>query len=389
VEPSEAYRIIESLRLGIPPDGAIHQFTVGRKEEVEDLRNRVHTGCAGVLYLKANYGSGKTHLLRLLREYALGYGYAVSLVSLDASASVRFNRMDQIVGAIMRGLKVPGSNETGVRPLFDMICREIQNSRGRGDTDGYWYGLTKRWTWTESDTCESTVMYVALRAWATQTPATQQLVEDWLFQPWSYYGQRKLIYKQLIGDLWRCFRDARSEWQYYPDGFKLNVGNYDQAWKFLRDLRMLSAAAGLKGVIVLFDEFENMLAGLRRQDYQVGAFWNLLKFGRQKEFPGLSAFAVTPEFIKLLGEVSSELSEFAEFPVFEMQPLETSHLQELALRIRDTHAVAFGWNARAGMGDAALRAVVQRTAAVPVQDRSRQTIKQVVKALDAAFEEAV
>jgi len=174
VERSEAFRIIESLRLGIPPDGAIHQFTVGREEEMEDLRRLVHTGGAGVLYLKANYGSGKTHLLRLLREYALGCGYAVSLVSLDASASIRFNRMDQIVGAIMRGLMAPGSSATGVRPLFDLICREIQNSRARGDTDGYWYRLTNRWRWTESDACESTVMYVALRAWATQTLAAQQ-----------------------------------------------------------------------------------------------------------------------------------------------------------------------------------------------------------------------
>ncbi len=142
MERSEAFRIIESLRLGIPPDGAIHQFTVGRKEEMEDLRHRVHTGGAGVLYLKANYGSGKTHLLRLLREYALGHGYAVSLVSLDASASVRFNRMDQIVGAIMRGLMVPGSCEVGVRPFFDLIYRQVQNSRARGDPDGYWYRLS-------------------------------------------------------------------------------------------------------------------------------------------------------------------------------------------------------------------------------------------------------
>lgn len=78
-----------------------------------------------------------------------------------------------------------------------------------------------------------------------------------------------------------------------------------------------------------------------------------------------------------------------EFPTFEMQPLEIGHLQELAVRIRDIHAVALGWDARAGMCDDALRAVVQRAAAVPVQDRSRQTIKQVVSALDSAFDEAL
>ena len=54
----------------------------------------------------------------------------------------------------------------------------------------------------------------------------------------------------------------------------------------------------MKGVIILFDEFENMLTGLKRWDYKQDAFWNILKFGRQKEFPGPSAFAITPGFFK-------------------------------------------------------------------------------------------
>ena len=380
----EAFRIIESLRLGIPPDGAVRHFTVGREEEIEDLRMRVQTGGAGLLYVKANYGSGKTHLLRLLREYCLEHGYVVSLVGLDATASIRFNRMDQIVGAVMRGLRVPGSSDTGARGFFDLLCREIQNSRARGDTDGFWHKLTSGWKWNESDACESITMFVALRAWATQLPAVQELVEDWLFQPWSYYGQRKRIYRELISNLWRHFRDGHPERYYYPDAFKLNVQAYDQSWKFLRDLRMLSAAIGLKGVIILFDEFENMLTGLKRTDYKVDAFWNLLQFGRQKQFPGLSAFAITPAFFQNLDESIPELKQF---PTFEMQPLKVSQLQELAERIRDTHALAFGWDAKARVADAVLRAAVQKTAAVPVQDRSRQTIKQVVSILDAAFEE--
>ncbi|MCZ2156766.1 MAG: hypothetical protein LC114_23210 [Bryobacterales bacterium] len=141
----------------------------------------------------------------------------------------------------------------------------------------------------------------------------------------------------------------------------------------------------MKGVIILFDEFENMLTGLKRWDYKDDAFWNVLKFGRQKEFPGLSAFAITPGFFQSI----AGFEEVKKFPTFEMQPLEASQLQELALRIRDTHAVALGWDARAGMREAALRTVVQRAAAVPVQDRTRQTIKQVVSALDSAFDETV
>lgn len=394
MDPSEAFRIMESLRLGIPPDGTVRHFTVGRKEEIEDLRGRVQTGGAGLLYIKANYGSGKTHLLRLLREHGLEQGYAVSLVGLDATASVRFNRMDQIVGAVMRGLRIPGSSDTGVRCLFDLLCSEIQKSRARGDTDGLWYRLTNRWKWNESDACESITMFVALRAWATGVPGVQELVEDWLFQPWSYYGQRKRIYQELIGNLGRHFQDGHQERYYYPDAFRLSVQRYDQSWKFLRDLRMLAAAAGLSGVIILFDEFETMLTGLKRYDYKIDAFWNLLQFGRQKQFPGLSAFAITPGFFHTLGAFIHEMSrdnldysELREFPTFEMQPLEVCQLQELAGRIRDTHALAFRWDARAHVGDSALRAVVQKSASIPVQDRSRQTIKQVVGALDAAFDE--
>jgi len=241
-------------------------------------------------------------------------------------------------------LHVPGSQETGVRCFFDLLCREIQNSRARGETDGLWHHLTNRWKWNESDACESITMFVALRAWATGLSAVQELVEDWLFQPWSYYGQRQRIYKELIGNLGRYFRDGHPERYYYPDAFKLNVQAYDQSWKFLRDLRMLSAAAGLKGVIVLFDEFENMLNGLKRHDYKFDAFWNLLQFGRQKQFPGLSAFAITPAFFQTLDTFIPELRQF---PTFEMQPLEVSRLQELAGRIRETHALAFGWDAEA------------------------------------------
>ena len=211
MDPSEAFKIMESLRLGIPPDGAVRRFTVGRQDEIEDLRGRVEAGGAGLLYIKANYGSGKTHLLRLLREYALEQGYAVSLVGLDATASVRFNRMDQIVGAVMRGLRIPGSCDTGVRCFFDLLCREIQRSRARGDTEGLWYHLTNRWRWNESDACESITMFVALRAWATGASGAQELVEDWLFQPWSYYVQRKRIHQELIANLGRYFQDGHRE----------------------------------------------------------------------------------------------------------------------------------------------------------------------------------
>src|SRR5688572_3634361 len=100
----EAQKAVESLRKGIPPDGYVRHFTVGRDAEINQLVTRLRSQQKGALLLRANYGSGKSHLLRFTRETALAEGYAVSSVTLDSKSAVRFNKMDQIVGAVWRGL---------------------------------------------------------------------------------------------------------------------------------------------------------------------------------------------------------------------------------------------------------------------------------------------
>ncbi len=113
--------IIESLRMGLPPDGHVKDFTVGRLSEIGELRNILKIGGEKALLVKANYGSGKTHLLKLIREMALENGYAVSLITLDAQSEVRFNRMDQIFGQVCRRLEVPDVSGKSVRYLFDAV----------------------------------------------------------------------------------------------------------------------------------------------------------------------------------------------------------------------------------------------------------------------------
>jgi hypothetical protein len=90
----------------------VRHFTVGRKMEVAQLQAFLQESSACSVLLQANYGSGKTHLLRFLRECALEAGYVVSAVTLDAKSAVRFNRMDQIMGAIFRNIELPSSPGT-------------------------------------------------------------------------------------------------------------------------------------------------------------------------------------------------------------------------------------------------------------------------------------
>jgi hypothetical protein len=255
----QAQRVIESLRIGIPPDGFVRHFTVGRKTEIDGLIQRLDGQAGGALLLKANYGSGKTHLLRFIREQALADNYAVSAVTLDA-----------------------------IRPFFNHILKYISERK----EETFWKEISNNWKWDFSEKLDSRALFVALRSWATGKDEVMDIVEDWLYQPWNYKVQRKKLYIQLVDNLRRFFRDPRPEWKFYADEvFMFHTQGYSQSWAALRELDTLARASGLKGMIILFDEFEDVITNLHNVAHQEAAFWNLFHFYIGKQFPGKTFFA--------------------------------------------------------------------------------------------------
>lgn len=391
----QALRAIEELRKGIPPVGFVEHFTVGRKSEIRSLEDHLQSKDSTVLLLKANWGSGKSHLLRLIREKALRLGYAVSYVQLDAKSGVRFNRMDQILGAILRSVEVPQEQyPAGLRGLLDFISNAAEVARRDGKPE-FWTELTNDWTWDFSEVLSSSGFFVALRAWMTGEAQAQEMVVDWLLKSENYRAQRKVLYTGLVSDLRPHFRDPRPDYQFYQDDvFLFFRDDYRQSWDTLADINTLLQQAGLSGLIVLFDEFEDVLTNLSRIDYQEKAFWNLFLFFSGKRFPGMTFYAVTPGFAEkckglLLdsGRFDFDYSRFDHLPTFEMSPLEEPELQELAVRIAAAHAIAYSYAPPPALLDK-VRRVVTRESRSPVQDRARQTIREVVKTLDDAMEAA-
>jgi hypothetical protein len=381
--PSQAQRVIEALRKGIPPDGYVTTFTVGRQSEIDVLR------------LKANYGAGKTHLLRFVREAALKEGYVVSLIALDAKSAIRFNRMDQILGAICRSIELPDKNQSkGIRSFFNQVCLNAESAK-REPNDSFWKELTNNWQWKFSQVLDSKGLFVALRAWATGNNQAQDLVEDWFLQPWTYNSQTKRLYVPLVEQLRGFFRDPRSLWQFYQQGiFHFALQGYSQSWAILRDIHKLSLATGFKGFVILFDEFEDVIHNLKRVDHQEAAFWNLFTFYDGREFPGMSFFAVTPDFVRkskrLLLEKNRwdyDFSRFDTLPTFEMSPLSEDELQELAIRILEAHGTAYEWEPDLAMKMLDLKAIVRKASSIQVQDRARHAIRQIVQFLDELLED--
>jgi len=390
---AQAQRVIESLRMGIPPDGFVRHFTVGRTTEIDGLTQQLQDQDGTVLLLKANYGSGKTHLLRYIREEALDHNYAVSSVTLDAKGVVRFNRMDQVFGAVCRGLEIPGaSGEKGLRPFFDLLVKDVNN---RDDTS-IWRKISNNWKWDYSEELDSQAVFIALRAWATARADIQDLVEDWFSQPWVYKVRRNL-YLELVENLRKFFRDPRPEYKFYMDNvFMFQTQGYEQSWAALRDFDRLACASGLKGLIILFDEFEDIITNLPNIAYQQDAFWNLFQFYSGKSFPGKTFYAVTPEFVEkckirllLKGKWDYDFSRFEVLPTFEMSPLTTKELEELAKKILEAHAVAYDWEPDLKLKASQLQRIVRKAASSQIQDRARYAIVSVVKSLDELLQETL
>ena len=301
--------------------------------------------------------------------------------------------MDQIFGAICRNIEIPDQRNTkGIRCLLDVLKNQIRAKPERP----FWNNLSNGWKWDYSEHLDSQALFVAVRAWATGNAKACDLIEDWLLNPWQYRGQRKKLYCHLVENMRKHFRDPRPEWKFYADEvFMFHTGGYAQSWAALRDLERLACAVGLKGLVILFDEFEDVITNLRNVAHQEAAFWNLFHFYSGKQFPGKTFYAVTPNFvekckIRLLekGRWDMDLSMFDALPKFEMSPLSRPHLVSLGEKIVEIHRLAYEWTGQFSVSREDLEAWMKEDAKVQLQDRTRQTITTTVKRLDTLFQDA-
>jgi hypothetical protein len=397
MERQEAIRVIENLRKGLPPSGFIEQFTVGRETEIESLSQSLDSGNGSpVLLLKANYGSGKSHLLRYIREKAHADGYAVSLVTLDAKSGVRFNRMDQIMGEILRNIEVPPEyGEPGLRGALDLIDKKCYEALA--DDDPFWERVSDYGEWDFSEELNCEPLFVAIRAWVYAKEETKEIIIDWLQKPEAYRSQRARLYGRLVEEMRNKFRDPRPDWEFYQGNFFLfHTDGYRSAWDALKDMHILMENCGLRGLIILFDEFEDVLTNLNNISWQESAFWNLFLFFSGKRFPGKSFYAVTPAFTEkckqrllMKGKWDYDYSRFDHLPTFQMSPLGAVELLELSKRILQTHMKGYNYvipQTKVRSIQQAVKQTVQRSAQSPVQDRARHTIREVVQYLDEGIQ---
>jgi len=156
----DARQVIESLRMGVVPFKAIQHFTVGRDKEVSQIQKWLsNKNKSGTMFVRGEYGSGKSHLLEFIRLMALNDGWAVSLVEVGLEENP-FYKPYMIYREMVKNFKVKiNENELNFISFLKMAIEN--NDSDMMDTHLFFGHLKdllesdeeeeKVWEWIEGD----------------------------------------------------------------------------------------------------------------------------------------------------------------------------------------------------------------------------------------------
>lgn len=391
LDANTADRVVNQLRTGIPPTGYVRQFTIGRQEELRRLEHDLADGMHGrAVLVRANYGGGKTHLLNLVRDLALVHRYAVALVEVDASKGIRFNRADQVFSAVARSVELPDRPGKGLGVLFDAytgadldsLDEEVREERAELEDDG---------RWRQPGHVLTGPVYTALRAVAvSENDDVRDLALGWLTNVNPDGVGKTRIYEELVQELY--VGDPRTRGQVLRD-IQFRRDGQQPSWDALNGLDTLTRLSGYRGLVLLFDELENVL-GLNHKTYEAAALENLFRFFAG-DFLGGAYFAVTPDFThkcteQLLrkGVYDFPYKRFKELPHFELSPLEFDDFLKLTTQILLAHSHAFEWTPEEDMDWEALRVFLQKSWQPRNPSRIRLACQSMVEFLDSELDRA-
>ncbi|MAE71136.1 MAG: hypothetical protein CME06_11805 [Gemmatimonadetes bacterium] len=118
-ETGHAWQTLEALRLGVVPARGIREYTVAREPELASLSAMLNEE-RGCRVLWGDYGSGKTHLLEAAEQLALERGFATARITLDPRENALHYPL-RLYRRIAASVRVPDQVGSGLDWLFEKL----------------------------------------------------------------------------------------------------------------------------------------------------------------------------------------------------------------------------------------------------------------------------
>ncbi len=403
LKPFQARAIIEELRKGSVPIDYVPFFTVGRQNWLtfieDDFDHYIAEGGAKVRFIVGDYGDGKTHFMSVIRHMALEKGFAVSFVVL--TREVPMQKFEVVYREIVRQLKTPAT----LQPDFSGGGAPGAEEPGiRGLAAGWIESLSSRLT-SEGDDSPLREKLALLREELSGLPGMDANFANGLmgliegrFGPLEEgeteeerAAGREALYQWLEGG-----KAAKKDLKPFQVFEVLNKTN---SKRFLNSLLAFLGYLGCKGLILLMDELETVVAqsaSVRNAAYEnvrllidnseqarhLHIFFSIIPDVILSE-KGFKSYDALWSRVRSVGE-SKRLNYRSILIDLHRSPLEAHELTELGLALRSIHEISYRWQAGEQVGEELIGQICENQRRMGLLSEVRLFIKQVIRILDMA-----
>lgn len=291
-EQETCRNIIGQLRQGVPPELGVERYSVGHEALLDGFKKYLLSGASSsgiIRFVSGSWGSGKTHLFRLLRNTAYADGFLVSNVQLTNDETPLSN-FEKVFSSIVRQISTPAL-------LDQVLAQENQNPLG--------------------DVFEEALAFLGTGDRVNHGPVT---VEQYHIASAKLMGDRGIDndLRKVVDMYWQTFlpdmddelanqrrREELMQWfngegrlSFWQKQYGLmKVPAKDNAKRLLQSLGSFVRLAGYKGIVILFDEAELSYSQMSRTSLRVAQNNLLSLINNLEALAGIvMIYATTPDF---------------------------------------------------------------------------------------------
>jgi hypothetical protein len=387
LKPFQARAIIEELRKGSVPIEYVPLFTVGRQNWLtfieDDLEHYIGKGGSKVRFINGDYGDGKTHFMSVIRYLAMKKGFAVSFVVL--TREVPIHKFETVYQSIVNQLQ-GDFHGTGIRNMLGAWLEKLSRTALEGQKNE-----ARKNRQVLTDTLRNIpgmdINFAnALIALVNNhfAPADKENTE-------KQEADCEVLFHWFEGG--KVTKRELKPFQIYEF---LNKTNSKQ---FMNSLILFLRHMGHKGLILLMDEMETVVAqslSIRNAAYEnvrllidnsessqyLHIFFSIIPDVLTSE-KGFKSYDALWSRIRSIGE-SKRLNFRGVLVDIHQTPLQTEELVALGQCLRTLHGISYRWEPMETVGDAVMEDICSSQKRMGVISEVRFFIKQLIHILDLA-----
>jgi len=346
-------QIIESLRKGIPPRRGIEKYTVGNKKLIDGIR-KYHLSQIqniGIIrFVSGSWGSGKTHLFRLITDMGFEENCLISNVELKVDEAP-LNKFELVFASIIRNIYTAAyyyENQFNDINPFGLLLKEALKKLA-GLTSDYEDSITEEQfskaveNLMDCKGIDIDFKKIIHHYWKTY-------LEDKIYSnEEAMEKRREEILQWFVGE---------GSISHYRRRYEVNkIISRQNSKIMLKSLVEFIKLIGYKGLIILFDEAEQSYSVMRKSHLQEAHNNLLTLINNIENLPGIFLiYATTPDFytdpkhgIGIYGALASRIGKPDKKPPNALDPVwnldastpKLQDFQEAARKIRNIYIKAY------------------------------------------------